>query len=315
VISFSFPSFSAIYSYKDNDGNVIITDKPDSDNYQILITSHKKPKNLETAKEFKDLADTGAKYFDIADYHARTNSIPVQLVLAIIKTESNFNPKAVSSCGAMGLMQLMPSTSRKYKVKDPFQPYENIKAGVSYFADLLKRFKKIDLALAAYNSGPRNVKKYNGVPPFKETKNYIKKVTWYYSYYRKHMDNMNLNGMKDFFRLGFMAFNRKDYESAIRDFKQVLSKYPNSPECLYNLALSYDNNGEYVLAIKYYLLAINNDPFMKNAYYNLAIIYEKIGLNFKAISTWQKYMDYENNPKVINTVKTYIKELIKLITQ
>ena len=107
------------------------------------------------------------------------------IIKAIIMAESSFNPKAVSHKGAQGLMQLMPRTAKYMGVKDSFNPEHNIDGGVKYFKILLDRFNgDVRLALAAYNAGSRNVRKYNGVPPFKATKLYIKKVLQYYEEYK-----------------------------------------------------------------------------------------------------------------------------------
>lgn len=107
------------------------------------------------------------------------------IIKAIIMAESGFNPKAVSKVGARGLMQLMPRTARSLGVKDIFKPAHNIDAGVRYFKHLLDKYDgEIKLALAAYNAGSDNVRKYGGVPPFKETKFYINKVLKYYEVYR-----------------------------------------------------------------------------------------------------------------------------------
>jgi hypothetical protein len=110
------------------------------------------------------------------------------LIKAIIMVESGYNPKAVSKRGAKGLMQLMPKTAEFLGVKDSFNPEQNINAGVRHLKDLLNQFKgDVKLALAAYNAGSRKVRKYQGVPPFKSTRYYIKKVFEYHQYYRKKM--------------------------------------------------------------------------------------------------------------------------------
>ena len=99
------------------------------------------------------------------------------LVLAIIKAESDFDARAKSKKGAVGLMQLMPSTAKGLGVKDPLDPQQNIEGGVKYVKSMLDRFNgNIILALAAYNAGPNAVKKYDGVPPYKETQNYVKSI-------------------------------------------------------------------------------------------------------------------------------------------
>ena len=99
--------------------------------------------------------------------------------------ESSYNKRSVSKQGAVGLMQLMPVTAKSLGVENILNPEENIHAGVKYYRSLLNRFNGEEkLALAAYNAGARNVRKYNGVPPFKETRRYIKKVLEYQRFYR-----------------------------------------------------------------------------------------------------------------------------------
>lgn len=112
------------------------------------------------------------------------------LIKAIILAESNYNPKAISKKGAKGLMQLMPKTAEALGVADSFNPEHNINAGVRYFKKLLNQFNgDVELALAAYNAGSREVRKYQGVPPFKATQYYIKKVFKYRQYYKENTES------------------------------------------------------------------------------------------------------------------------------
>ena len=122
----------------------------------------------------------------IIEQVASRYNVDPALIKAIVMAESGYNPKAVSKKGAMGLMQLMPSTAQELGVKELFNPKDNVEAGVRYFKQLLRRFGgDVRLALAAYNAGSTKVRRYRGVPPIGATRYYVKKVFHYYRLYKK----------------------------------------------------------------------------------------------------------------------------------
>jgi soluble lytic murein transglycosylase-like protein len=128
-------------------------------------------------------------YHPIILQAANRYQVDPAIVKAIIMAESSYNPKAVSKKGAKGLMQLMPKTAKEMGVEDIFNPEHNINGGVRYYKKLLKQFKgDIKLALAAYNAGMKTVRVHNGVPPFRSTRHYIKKVFEYYQHYKNQVE-------------------------------------------------------------------------------------------------------------------------------
>ncbi|MDW0117020.1 lytic transglycosylase domain-containing protein [Sporosarcina thermotolerans] len=143
------------------------------------------PKGLEFVLQKNDFSSTddssgNTNFSGFIKRAAETYGLPVNLITSVIKQESDFNNTAVSGAGAMGLMQLMPGTAKFLGVQDSFDPEQNIMGGAKYLRQMLDQFGNIELALAAYNAGPGNVKKYDGIPPFKETQNYVSKVLNYY---------------------------------------------------------------------------------------------------------------------------------------
>jgi len=131
--------------------------------------------SLESGRRFEGIIRAAASRYEVDPY----------LVLSIVTAESNFNARALSHKGAVGLMQLMPATARMYNVSNLYDPIENIHGGVRHLRFLIERFRGNQLlAIAAYNAGAAAVQKYNRVPPFAETRAYIRRVLAYYRFYR-----------------------------------------------------------------------------------------------------------------------------------
>ena len=153
------------------------------------VDEKRKETELNASKPAKGMGKTGNPFQHIIMDAASRHQVDPEMIKAIIMAESSFNPKAVSRSGARGLMQLMPHTAKYLGVIDSFDPNHNIEGGVRYFKKLLIRFDhNVELALAAYNAGTRNVIRYGGIPPFKETKFYIKKVLKYYENYKSNTE-------------------------------------------------------------------------------------------------------------------------------
>ncbi len=145
--------------------------------YMVVATRNpflEDPKN--SAKDTSFSPNLSTKFDELFNEIARTYNLDPKLLHAIAKVESNYNPRAVSPKGALGVMQLIPSTARLVGVSDPFDPRENIHGGARYLRYLLDKFGDLTLALAAYNAGPKAVEAYGGIPPYEETQRYVRSV-------------------------------------------------------------------------------------------------------------------------------------------
>ena len=176
-IVFSNPCLADIYMYIDSSGTVNFTNTPTSNNYRLYIK--------EKPEKIKPRIINIKKYDDIIKKAQKKFGVEFSLIKAVIHVESDFNPRAVSKKGTKGLMQIMPDNYKMLSVTDPFNPSQNIMGGTRYLQRLLKRYEyKLPLVLAAYNAGPVVVDKYQRIPPYKETREYVKKVMKTYSRYK-----------------------------------------------------------------------------------------------------------------------------------
>lgn len=165
---------AAIYKYVDAHGQIHFSNVPVRTTYRYYQA------------EPGDKHSAALPVADLIRRYASVNRLDVNLVKAVVRAESNFDVDAVSSRGAIGLMQLHPETVKDLKVMDPFDPRQNIAGGTKYLRWMLDRFEgDLDRALAAYNAGPSTVERYGGIPPYAETEAYVKKVKHYRQLYRQ----------------------------------------------------------------------------------------------------------------------------------
>lgn len=174
-----------IYRYVDEDDIVHFTDAPTDKRFKVFLRDLKKDKQLRT--KLKYAASVNPAEFDqLIKTCSDKYGVSSSLIKAVIHAESGYNPNAVSSKGASGLMQLMPATAKSLKVADRFNPKDNVEGGVKYLRFLLDTFNgDISLAVAAYNAGLNRVAKYGGIPPYNETRTYVNRVLSYMKSYQE----------------------------------------------------------------------------------------------------------------------------------
>jgi soluble lytic murein transglycosylase len=171
------PVQADIYFHVDDKGVLNFTNVPTSSDYQVYVKEKKaqRPRHRYTSRYDHYIKEASRRF-----------GLDFPLVKAVIKAESNFEPLAISRAGAIGLMQIMPKNFKNLQIKDPYDPWQNIKGGTRYLKQMIERFGgELPLALAAYNAGPHVVERYNSIPPYKETKEYVKRVMRHYRSLKK----------------------------------------------------------------------------------------------------------------------------------
>ncbi len=182
----TLPAQAEVYLYIDANGTISLTNVPNDPRYRRVISELPRSRSVIPAGDLET----------VIARHSRAHRLHPALIRAVIKTESDFDPLAVSRAGAIGLMQLMPQTAARLDVRDSYHPDETIGGGTKYLRQLLDRFNgNLPLALAAYNAGEHAVERYQGLPPIPETRQYVLKVL---GYYRTFLTNDRLSSSRTY---------------------------------------------------------------------------------------------------------------------
>ena len=176
-----------VWKFVDRDGGVHLSDRPMGPGSELLVRGKKRVKKGTSARgrnALRHMKENEKRYTRLIDRVARELSLDRNLIHAVVRVESAFDPGAVSRAGAVGLMQLMPATAKRYGVRDSRNPTQNVYAGVLHLRNLIQQFDDVVLALAAYNAGEGAVVGYGyKVPPYPETQSYVRKVLAFYRQY------------------------------------------------------------------------------------------------------------------------------------
>jgi soluble lytic murein transglycosylase len=183
ILFFLITAYSSVHAdifmYIDESGVMHFTNTPTSNEYEYKIYIKER---TAVSRNFH----TTSKYDHFISDAAKQTGVDSRLLKAMIKAESDFDPRAVSRKGAMGLMQIMPENFKMLDLENPFDPWQNIRAGAQYFKKLYERFNgKLALTLAAYNAGPTAVDRYKRIPPYQETEEYVRRVLRYYRTFKQ----------------------------------------------------------------------------------------------------------------------------------
>ncbi len=184
------PAQADVFAYTDDSGTPHFSDVPNDARYQLYLRSEQAIAHVDMQQAIPATYNKNREKFTSEIKRAASlYQVDEALLHAVIAVESGYNADIVSKKGAVGLMQLMPGTAKRYKVKNSFDPAQNIHAGAKYLSSLLAQFdNNVQLALAAYNAGENNVRKYGGrIPPFPETIAYVPKVLGLYEGYRQSL--------------------------------------------------------------------------------------------------------------------------------
>ncbi len=332
------PVEGAIYAFRDERGHLYLTDQPPNSKYRIVVTTRKDRAEMDnpqgeapgqTVMRFesqKVMLPNDEAFSSIINEAANREGIDPYLIKAVIKVESDFDPGVVSSKGAVGLMQLIPGTAALVGCRNSYDPRDNIFGGARYLRQMLDRFGgRIDHALAGYNAGPGKVDQYGGIPPYRETQNYVKKCKYYYQAFRNDGSLVPTTttvirkvaakiptrptDLSRRLAAAYTLFQEGNIPSATRAYQDLLAIYPRNTAALYNLACLLDQDHRYEEAIETYQKALVEDPFMDKALYNLAIINEKLGQHQQAIHCWRRFVTATKDEDKIVAAERYIKEL------
>ena len=179
LVAFVASVHADIYMYIDDNGVMHFTNTPTSNQHEYKVYIKERASvstKFHTTDKFDKLISNASKEFNVDS----------RLLKAMIKAESDFDPRAISRKGAMGLMQIMPENFKMLNIDNPFDPWQNIRAGARYFKKLYERFNgKLALSLAAYNAGPTAVDRYKSIPPYQETEEYVRRVLRYYRTFKQ----------------------------------------------------------------------------------------------------------------------------------
>ncbi len=174
----ALPARAEIWKLVDENGHVRLSDRYLGPGSRLVVPGEQEPDPAQRARLARE---NRRRYAPLVDRVAARYRIDARLIHAVVRAESAYDPQAVSRAGAVGLMQLMPGTAARYGVRDRRDPAANLDGGVRYLIDLIRQFDNVKLALAAYNAGENAVIRYgNKVPPFPETRGYVRKVLTYY---------------------------------------------------------------------------------------------------------------------------------------